>query len=74
MATEAAMDEEFFNMELRRFLKTVGVTGQRQIEEAVRSAVARGALTGTEALEAKAVLTIERIGFEHDVTGTIKLS
>jgi hypothetical protein len=68
------MDEDLFNMELRRFLKTVGVTGQREIEEAVRAAVARGALTGTEPLEAKAVLTIERIGFEHSVSGTIKLS
>ena len=68
------MDEDVFNMELRRFLKTVGITGQREIEEAVRAAVARGALAGSEVLEAKAVLKIERIGFEHGVSGTIKLS
>jgi hypothetical protein len=38
------MNEDVFNMSLRKFLKKVGVTGQRAIEEAVRDAVAAGKL------------------------------
>lgn len=67
------MDEELFNMEIRKFLKTVGVTAQREIEAAVRKAIASGTLTGSEILQAKAVLTLDRIGLSHTVSGTIKL-
>ena len=40
------MNEDNFNMSIRKFLKTVGVTSQREIEQAVRAAVADGRLTG----------------------------
>ena len=67
------MDEELFNMEMRKFLKQVGVTGQHAIEDAVRKAVAAGKLQGGESLEAKVRLTIDRIGLAHEVSGIIKL-
>ncbi len=54
------MDENIFNMDLRKFLKTVGVTSQREIEEAVRQALAAGKLAGSEALAARVVLTVEK--------------
>ncbi len=67
------MDEEVFNMELRKFLKKVGVTSQREIETAVRGALESGKLKGSESLKVKAVLTIERLGVSHDIDGEIKL-
>ncbi|HEY9536665.1 MAG TPA: DUF6494 family protein [Kiloniellaceae bacterium] len=68
------MNEEIFNMELRKFLKKVGVTSQREIETAVRNALESGKLKGSETLNVKAVLTIEELGLSHDIDGSIKLS
>jgi Family of unknown function (DUF6494) len=67
------MNDENFNMSLRKFLKMVGVTSQQEIEKAVRAAVADGRLKGTEALSAKVVLTIEQAGLSHIVEGKIEL-
>ena len=67
------MDEEVFNMELRKFLKKVGVTSQREIETAVRAAIDSGKLSGSETLQVKAVLSIETLGVSHDIDGEIKL-
>ena len=52
------MNEDSFNSSLRGFLKKVGITSQREIEKAVRDAVAAGKLKGNEKLPAKMVLTI----------------
>jgi len=67
------MDEDVFNMEVRKFLKKVGVTSQREIEEAVRRAIESGKIMGKEALKAKVVLTIDKLGLSHEVDGTITL-
>ncbi|MEO3428130.1 DUF6494 family protein [Pelagibius sp. CAU 1746] len=67
------MDEEVFNMELRKFLKKVGVTSQREIENAVRAALEGGKLKGSETLKVKAVLSIEGLDLSHDIDGEIKL-
>ena len=48
------MDDDAFNMSIRKFLKQVGVTSQREIEQAVRAAVDAGKLSGNETLKAKA--------------------
>lgn len=63
------MADEDFNMSLRKFLKTVGVTSQQEIEAAVRAAspAPSGSVT------AKVVLTIDEIGLSHEVTGQIKM-
>jgi hypothetical protein len=65
------MNEENFNMALRKYLKTVGVTSQREIETAVRGAVAAGKLKDGAALKAKMRLTIPEIGLDHAIDGTI---
>ena len=52
------MDDEVFNLELRKFLKKVGVTAQREIEKAVQTGLERGTLTGTEVLQVEATLSI----------------
>ena len=55
------MNEDTFNMEIRKFLKKVGVTSQREIENAVREALVQGLLTGSEKLEIYVTLKIDRI-------------
>ena len=67
------MNEEALNSSLRKFLKVVGVTSQREIEQAIRAAVADGRLKGNEALSAQVVLTIDKAGLSHKIDGTIEL-
>ena len=67
------MNEDIFNTSLRGFLKKVGITSQREIEKAVRDAVASGRLKGNEKLPAKMVLTIGGVSFTHEITGEIEL-
>ena len=66
------MNEDTFNIELRKFLKLVGITSQREIELAVRKAVADGKIKDNALLDAKMVLTIPSIGLEHHIDGQIK--
>jgi hypothetical protein len=66
------MNEDTFNMEVRKFLKMVGVTSQREIELAVRKALDTGKLKDGATLDAKVVLTIPSIGLEHHIDGNIK--
>jgi hypothetical protein len=72
-AKEAGMDEETFNLSVRRFLKKLGVTAQREIEKAVREAVSSGRLKGREALPAKATVNIDGIGLSVEIDGAIEL-
>ncbi len=65
------MNDETFNMSMRKFLKTVGVTSQQKIEEAVRRAQERGALPEGP-LPVRMVLTIEPLGLAHEVNGEIR--
>ena len=68
------MDEETFNMSVRRFLKKLGVTAQREIDLAVREQVKAGELRGDETLEATATITVRGVSEDVVVTGTIALS
>jgi hypothetical protein len=67
------MDEDRFNIAVRKFLKEVGVTSQREIEKAVRDALDSGRLAGNETLEAHMSLTIGALGLTHSVDGRIAL-
>jgi hypothetical protein len=67
------MNEDVLNTSIRRFLKTVGVTSQREIEKAVRAAIAGGRIKGTETLPAKMTLTVGGIELTHAVDGSIEL-
>ncbi len=68
------MNNDVFNMEVRKFLKRVGVTSQREIEQAVRQAIESGKLAGNETLKAKVVLSVEDAGLNHEITGDIALA
>jgi hypothetical protein len=66
------MDEDRFNMAIRKFLKTVGVTAQREIEIAVRAGADAGKLKSGAVLKAKVVLTMPDIGLRHEIDGEIE--
>jgi hypothetical protein len=68
-----SMNEDAFNASIRKFLKTLGVTAQREIEKAVRQALADGRLKGNEKLPAKATVTIAGVGLTWPVEGEIEL-
>jgi Family of unknown function (DUF6494) len=67
------MNEERFNMDTRKFLKVVGVTSQREIEKAVRSALDKGALAESVRLKPRVTLSIPELGLQHVVEGEIGL-
>jgi Family of unknown function (DUF6494) len=67
------MNEDVFNASLRRFLKKVGITSQREIEIAVRDAVSSGRLKGHEKLSAKMVLTLGGVSLTHEISDEIEL-
>ncbi len=68
------MDADVFNIQIRKFLKQVGVTSQREIEAAVRAAVEDGRLKGDETVTARMTLTIDTLGLSKDIEGNIALS
>ena len=67
------MNEDAFNMSIRKFLKKVGVTAQREIETAVREAVAKGDLSGNEKLEAAVRLSVNGVPLDVTIDGEIAL-
>jgi hypothetical protein len=66
------MDQDAFNMSIRKFLKKVGVHSQREIEAAVERGLASGKLKGNEKLPAKMTLTLGgtdlTVSFDDDIT------
>jgi hypothetical protein len=70
---QAIMDEEAFNISIRKFLKMVGVSSQREIEQAVAKAMAAGSLAGKETLAAGMTLEIASLGLKVHFDGEIKL-
>jgi ribosomal protein L1 len=68
------MDEEVFNLEIRKFLKKFGITAQREIERAVRRGIEAGTLSGSETLRVHVKLEIDGVAPAVLVEGTIGLS
>jgi hypothetical protein len=71
---ETKFNEETFNLEIRKFLKKVGVNSQREIERAVREALKSGALKGGERLHAQMTLSIPEVKLTYKVEDDIALS
>ncbi|MBK4738173.1 DUF6494 family protein [Noviherbaspirillum pedocola] len=67
------MNEETFNLSLRKFLKMVGVSSQNAIEKAVAAAIAEGRIAGNETLPAKMTLQIGDLRLQVDFDGKIAL-
>ena len=67
------MDQETFNLSIRKFLKMAGVNSQREIEQAVQRSLQAGKLKGTETFPAKVTLEIPLLGVRVPFDGDIKL-
>jgi hypothetical protein len=67
------MNEDMLNTSVRKFLKKVGITSQREIEKAVRAAVAAGRLKGNEKLPAKMTLSVGRVDLSLVIDGSVDL-
>ena len=67
------MDQDTFNLGIRKFLKMVGVNSQREIEQAVGKALEGGRLKGDETLAARMMLEIPELGLKVPFDGEIKL-
>ena len=67
-------DEEKFNMEVRKFLKKVGVTSQRELERAVRDGLEKGRISGKESLKPRMTLELAELGVNLNIEGDIALS
>ena len=67
------MDQETFNLSIRKFLKMVGVNSQREMEQAVQKALAGGKLQGSETIPVKCTLEIPSLGVRVPFDGEIKL-
>jgi hypothetical protein len=67
------MNEETFNLSLRKFLKMVGVSSQNEIEKAVARALADKTIAGTETFPATMTLEIPGVQLKVTFDGKIAL-
>jgi hypothetical protein len=70
----ATLDEEKFNLEIRKFLKVVGITSQREIEKAVREAVEAGRIGPGDEISARVTLELPDLGIRREIAETLSLS
>ncbi len=67
------MDQETFNLSIRKFLKMVGVSSQREMEQAVQKSIESGKLKGAEVIAVKCTLEIPSLGVKVPFDGEIRL-
>jgi len=67
------MQEETFNLSIRKFLKIVGINSQREIEQAVRKAIEDGRIDGNETFPATVTLEVAGLNLNFKIDGEIRL-
>ena len=67
------MQEETFNLSIRKFLKIVGINSQREIEQAVRKALEEGRIKGDETFPATVTLEVAGLNLNFKIDGEIRL-
>jgi hypothetical protein len=67
------MNEEILNIQIRKFLKKVGVQSQLEIEKAVRRSIENNSLAGLDKLEASVLLEVPEVGIKVSIESEIKL-
>jgi uncharacterized protein DUF6494 len=67
------VEQEAFNLSMRKFLKMVGVRSQQEIEQAVEKAIASASIKGSESLQATMTLKIAGLGLDVTFDGNIEL-
>lgn len=71
---ESTMNDDAFNLSIRKFLKMVGVSSQREIEQAVGAAVKEGRISGNESFPVRMTLEMEGVKLRVVFDGTIELT
>lgn len=67
------MNEDTLNMDIRKFLKKVGISSQREIEHAVSNALEQNRLNEQDSFDVKMTLSVPSLGIEHQIEDTITL-
>ncbi len=67
------MNEEVLNIQVRKFLKKVGIQSQREIEQAVKEQIKKGILTGKDNLVATMLLEVPQIDLRVSIEGKIEI-
>ena len=67
------MDEDNLNIEIRKFLKKVGITSQREIEKFIRKGVANGNLKEGQSIEISMNLSSKNNELSHVIKETINI-
>ena len=67
------MDDEVLNIQVRKFLKKVGIQSQREIEQAVKDHIMKGSISGAEKLDASMLLEVPEIGLKVSIEGKIEI-
>jgi len=70
---QTMLDQEKLGMEIRKFLKKVGITSQREIENAIREKLESGKLQGVDRLTSRMILQIPELGLEYTIDSDIEL-
>jgi len=68
------MDEEVLNIQVRKFLKNVGIQSQREIEQAVKENIKNGSLSEDQKLDATMLLEVPEIGLKVSIVGKIEIA
>ncbi len=67
------MDKDALNMQIRKFLKKVGVTSQRTIEEAVNKALENNTTSPGDSFQVSMTLTIPELDVSMQIEDTIDI-
>lgn len=70
---QVIIDQEKLGMEIRKFLKKVGITSQREIENAIREKAESGELQGVDSLPSRMILQIPELGLEYTIDSDIEI-
>jgi len=70
---QVIIDQDKLGMEIRKFLKKVGITSQREIENAIREKAENGKLQGVDSLTSRMILQIPELGLEYTIDSDIEL-
>jgi len=68
-----AMNEDVLNIQIRKFLKKVGIQSQQEIENSIKQKAEKGSLDGIERLDVSVILEIPAVGLKLPIVGEIEL-
>ena len=67
------MDEDNLNIEIRKFLKQVGISSQREIENYIRKKFSEGSIKTGESIKVSMNLSSEDGELKHSINESLKI-